>query len=153
MNPQVGFPLFLLSTLVLLGCAIWSGFAHRRRLHLTLVVAAVAGLGVTIFYAERLGRLYDLEAAGAITPVHLFIAKLTTLAYLLPIASGIRLWFRPGGRALHRSLAFLVLGLTALTAVTGTAMILMAERRDSGVEGSDSQPGQAERAPGSDDPL
>ncbi len=127
MSPAAGFLVFLVVTLVLLASAVWTGFAHRRRAHLTLVVSAVAALGVTIYYAERLGQLYDLESAGAITPIHLFLAKLTTLAYLLPIASGIRLWFRPGGRALHRVLAFLVLGLTVVTAATGTAMVLLAE--------------------------
>lgn len=127
MSPAAGFLVFLSVTLVLLASAVWTGFAHRRRAHLALVVSAVAALGITIYFAERLGGLYDLESAGAITPIHLFLAKLTTLAYLLPIASGIRLWFRPGGRGLHRTLAFLVLGMTALTAATGTAMVLLAE--------------------------
>ena len=127
MTPGPGFVLFLLVTLALLGAAVWTGFAHRRRTHLAFVLCAVASLGVTIFYAEQLGELYDLDSAGAITPTHLFLAKLTTVAYLLPIASGIRLWFRPGSRRVHRALAFLVLGLTVVTAGTGTAMILMAD--------------------------
>lgn len=127
MSPGAGFLVFLSVTLVLLASAVWTGFARRRRLHLALVVAAVAALGVTIYYAEQLGELYDLESAGAITPIHLALAKFTTFAYLLPIASGIRVWFRPGGRTLHRTLAFLVLGLTVITAATGTAMVLMSE--------------------------
>ncbi len=136
MSATLGFPVFLLLTLSLLGAAIWTGFAHRRRAHLCLVISAVASLAVTIFYAEKLGRLFDLEAAGAITPIHLFIAKVTTAAYLLPIASGIRLWFWPasGNRALHRKLAYLVLALTLLTASTGTAMILLAERLPAPIE-------------------
>lgn len=130
MSATLGFLVFLILTLALLGGAFWTGFAHRRRTHLALVISALASLGITIVYATRLGRLYDLEAAGPITPIHLFIAKVTTAAYLLPIASGIRLWFRPGSanRGLHRKLAYLVLALTLLTAGTGTAMVLLAER-------------------------
>lgn len=127
MSTAASFVLWLLVTLALLGAAVWTGFAARRRAHLALVVGAVAALGVTIYFAERLGRLYDLASAGAITPIHLFIAKVTTVAYLLPIASGIRLWFRPGARGAHRILAFTVLGLTLVTAFTGTLMILLAE--------------------------
>lgn len=127
MTPGVGFVTFLVVTLALLSAAVWTGFAHRRRVHLVLVIVAVASLGVTIYFAEQLGDLYDLESAGSITPIHLFLAKLTTFAYLLPIVSGIRLWFRPGGRALHRVLAFTVLALTVVTAATGTAMVLLSE--------------------------
>ena len=39
------------------------------------VLAAVAGLGVAIWFALALGELYDLEAAGDITPGHLGLAR------------------------------------------------------------------------------
>jgi hypothetical protein len=129
LSTPLAFVLFLVLTLALLGAVVWSGFAGRRRTHLALVIGAVASLGVTIFFAEKLGESYDLATAGRITPIHLFIAKVTTLAYLLPIASGVRLWFRPGGRALHRVLAFTVLAMTLVTALTGTAMVLMSDRK------------------------
>jgi heme A synthase len=123
----VGFVLFLLVTLALLGGVVATGLAAKRRLHLPLVVLAVASLGVTIFYAEQLGREYDLEAAGWITPVHLTLAKITTLAYLLPIATGIATIRDGKRRPMHRKVAFAVLALTVLTAATGTWMILASE--------------------------
>ena len=83
---------------------------------------------VTIYFAERLGRQYDLESAGAIYPVHLFFAKTTTPAYLLPILTGIRTLKRPETLVWHKRLAFLVLLLTVITAGTGTAMVFMADK-------------------------
>jgi hypothetical protein len=63
------------------------------------VAAAIASLGATIWYAEGMGEHYDLAHAGWITPVHLWIAKTTTLAYLLPITTGILTCAtRAGGR-------------------------------------------------------
>lgn len=123
-NPTLGFVLFLALTLALLGGVVVTGLRARRRVHLVLVASAVVSLGVTIFYAERLGELYDLEAAGAITPIHLAIAKVTTLAYLAPIATGIATIRNPAWRDWHRRAAYTVLALTVLTAVTGTWMVL-----------------------------
>lgn len=122
-----GFLVFLAVTLALLGVVVVTGFQAKRRLHLPAVALAVASLGVTIYYAEQLGRSYDLEAAGAIYPIHLTIAKIATVSYLLPIITGIRTLKNPSRKRTHRMVAFLVLGLTVLTACTGTAMVLMAE--------------------------
>ena len=122
-----GFVLFLIITLAFLGGVVFTGYRARRKLHLTLVGFAVASLGITIYFAERLGELYDLEASGLIYPVHLFFAKTTTLAYLLPVISGICTIRNPVRKNLHRRIAFLVLGLTVITAVTGTWMVLASE--------------------------
>ena len=66
-------------------------------MHLALVATTLASLGATIFFAERLGTLYDLSASGRIQGVHLFFAKTTVLAYLFPVATG--LWtLRNGSR-------------------------------------------------------
>lgn len=127
LNALTGFLVFLALTLALLGVVVVTGLKARRRVHLPAVALAVASLGVTIYYAERLGDGYDLEAAGWIYPVHLTIAKITTAAYLLPVITGIGTLRRPTRRPLHRKVAFLVLGLTVLTAVTGTAMVYLAE--------------------------
>jgi hypothetical protein len=81
---------------------------------------------VTILLAKRLGGEYDLDAAGPITPIHLTLAKIAALAYLLPIATGIRTIYAAPARRWHRRAAFLALGLTAAALVTGTAMILLA---------------------------
>ena len=127
MTPTVGFITFLLVTVALLGCVLVTGFQGKRKPHLILVALAVASLGTTIYFAEQLGRLYDLDAAGWITPVHLTLAKVTTFAYVAPIFTGFRLLKDPTWRPRHKRMAFLVLGLTLLTAATGTWMILASE--------------------------
>ena len=128
MSATAGFLLFLVATLALLVLVVLTGLAAKRRFHIPLVVASVGSLAVTIHYALQLGKLYDLQAAGWITPVHLAIARVATACYLLPIATGIRTIFAPSTRRLHRKLAFLVLAMTLLTAITGTAMIWLAPR-------------------------
>ena len=128
MSPVAGFVLSFALTLALLGLVVATGLRARRRLHIAAVALSLAALGVTIRCALGLGELYDLPAAGVITPIHLALAKATTACYLLPIATGIRTIFVPSTRRLHRKLAFLVLGMTALSAVTGTVMMILAPR-------------------------
>ena len=125
MPPTIGFPVFLVLTLLVLGAVVWTGLRRRLRAHLLLVASAVTCLGLTIFYAEKLGDLYDLRSAGRITPIHLFLAKVATLAYLLPIGTGIATLRDRRHRHLHFKSAMAVLALTLITAVTGTAMIWM----------------------------
>ena len=85
MSPSLGFPSSLALTMLLIGAVFMTGLRGRLRLHIPLVVATLVSLGVTIYFAEKLGEGYDLEAAGLITPIHLTIAKITTAAYLFPI--------------------------------------------------------------------
>src|SRR6185436_5175061 len=89
MTAESGFVAFLALTLVLLSAVVWTGLHARRRIHIPCVGATLAALGVTIWFAEKMGEHYDLAAAGWITPVHLFLAKATTLAYLAPLATGV----------------------------------------------------------------
>ena len=124
LEPTLGFLVFLVITLAFLGGVVFTGFKARRPIHLTLVVCAVASLGITIYYAERLGTLYDLESSGWIYPVHLAIAKTTTASYLLPVISGILTLRNPIRKTLHRRIAYFVLTMTVLTAATGTWMVL-----------------------------
>ena len=128
MTAELGFVLALLSTLGLLGLVVTTGLRARRRLHLTFVAAAVTALAITIVCAVRMGKHYDLAAAGMITPVHLWLAKLTTLAYLAPVVTGILTIRDATWRPKHRICAFTVLALTVGTAITGTWMLLAAER-------------------------
>ena len=128
MSPGSGFLAFFALTLVLLAVVAWSGLTARRKVHIPCVVLTLAALGVTIHYAYELGKIYDLKSAGIITPIHLTLAKLTTLAFLAPIATGIRTIFVPSTRKLHRKLAFTVLAMTVLCAITGTIMIMRAQR-------------------------
>ncbi len=133
MHPSVGFPFFLTLTVVLLALDVWTGLRRRRRLHLALVATTLASLALAIVFAERLGELYDLEAAGRIYPFHLAIAKLATAAYLLPIATGVRLLVAQAGtalarkRRLHLRAALFTIALTLLTALTGSWMLLASE--------------------------
>jgi hypothetical protein len=131
LSPTAGFPASLALTLALLALVVATGLRAKRRWHIPLVALALASLGVTIRFAFLLGKLYDLPAAGAITPIHLTLAKITTACYLLPIATGLRTIFAPATRRLHRKLAFVVLGMTVLTAITGTAMLLLSPRVNS----------------------
>ena len=128
MSPVTGFILSLALTLVLLGLAVATGFAGRRRIHVSVVASALASLVVTIYYATELGELYDLDSAGVITPIHLALAKLAAVSFLLPVYTGLRTWKNARFKPLHRKLAFLALGLTVLAAVTGTAMVLLSDR-------------------------
>lgn len=123
-----GFLAALLVTLGLLAAVVVTGLRARRRRHLTLVAATFVALAVTIVFAERLGRYFDLEATGRVYPVHLFLAKATVAAYLVPVVTGIWTIRDSRHRRLHGAVAWIVLGLTVLTAVTGTAMVVLAPR-------------------------
>ena len=127
MTPVAGFLTFLAVTLAFLGAAVVSGYQAKRKVHLPCVALAVVSLLVTIYYAEQLGEQYDLETAGLMTPVHLFLAKTTTLAYLAPVVTGIRTLRNAGGRKLYGRVAWIVLLMTVITAGTGTAMVLMSD--------------------------
>ena len=75
----------------------------------------------------RIGKGYDIRSAGAITPIHLTLAKITVVAYLLPIVTGIMTLRNAKHRRLHGKLAFLVLGLSVLTTITGILMVSLAQ--------------------------
>jgi hypothetical protein len=125
-TPQIGFPTFLVVTVLLLAAVVVTGLKGRLRPHLVLVALALASLGTTIFFAERLGRYYDLEAAGAIMPIHLTLAKITTLGYLLPLVTGVLTLRDRGWKKRHLACALVILAMTVLTTVTGTWMVLAA---------------------------
>ena len=127
MSTLTAFIAFLVLTVVLLVGVVATGLRARRRIHIPLVVLTVLSLAGTIWFAEKLGKLYDLDAAGRIKDVHLFLAKVTTAAYLLPITTGVMTVRRARFRRLHRRVAFTVLALTVVTLVTGTWMVLAAE--------------------------
>ena len=132
MSPTAGFLVFLAVTLAFLGCVVVTGRKGRRKPHVILVACAIGSLATAIYFAEQLGELYDLESAGAITPIHLFLARLTVGAYLLPIVTGMLTWYRPRWKRRHGVVAFVVLGLTVVTAVTGAAMVLLSDPIDAG---------------------
>ena len=124
MTALVGFLTFLVVTLAFLGAVVVTGLKAKRKAHIPLVVCTVISLLVTIYFAEKLGESYDLEAAGAIYPIHLAIAKIATVSYLLPVITGVMTLKNPGRRKLHGKIAFAVIGLTVVTAITGTWMVM-----------------------------
>jgi hypothetical protein len=128
MGVEQGFVGFLILTVALLGAVAWTGFRAQRRWHLRLVVVAVVSLAMAIRYALLVGRLYDLESAGIITPIHMAMARIATAAYLLPVITGLGTLRDPSWRRWHRRAAFTVIVLTVLAAVTGAAMLSMADR-------------------------
>ena len=128
MTAERGFVVFLVLTLVLLAAVVRTGLRAQRRLHIPCVAVTLASLGTTIYFAEKMGEHYDLSAAGLLTPVHLWLAKATTLAYLAPLTTGVLTIRDPRWRTRHRWCAFVVLGMTVATAITGTWMLLASER-------------------------
>ncbi len=121
-----GFLASLGLTLVLLALVLWTGHHAKLRAHFILVACAVVGLGVTIYFAERLGQYYDLHAAGRIYPVHLLLAKTATASYLLPLGTGLATLRNRKYKPWHRRAAFFTLALTVLAAGTGTWMVVRA---------------------------
>ena len=98
------------------------------RAHVRFVLLAVTGLAVAIVFALRVGELYDLEAAGRITPIHLGLARFTTFLYLWPLTTGPLAHFGKVPRSVHRLGAWLALLSTLAATVTGVMMLLGAER-------------------------
>ena len=127
MSPTTAFPVSFLVTLVLLCAVVYTGVKARRRAHIPLVVITVLSLGLTIYYAEQLGKLYDLFATGRIYQVHLTLAKTTVVIYLAPVITGVLTLRNSKRRGLHSVFAWLVLVFTVLTAVTGCWMIYLAD--------------------------
>ncbi|MAB79014.1 MAG: hypothetical protein CMJ89_06625 [Planctomycetes bacterium] len=127
MNPATGFTAFFLLTLMLLAAVAATGLRARRRWHLTFVALSFGSLGVAIYYAKQLGQVYDLESAGRITAVHLTLAKVATFSFLLPVLSGIATVRNRANIVWHRRLAWSVLSMTVLSALTGVWMILAAK--------------------------
>ena len=128
MQEEVNFFTALLLTVVFLGGAAITGFKRRRTLHLTLVGLSVAGLAASIVFALELGEVYDLDAAGWITPVHLGLAKIATFLYVWPAATGVLTLRDDKWRRSHRVAALSVFTLTVLATITGAWMLLAAER-------------------------
>lgn len=128
MGAEAGFLTALLTTVAFLAAAAVMGRKRRIRAHVSLVVCAVTSLAVAITFALRVGELYDLEAAGVITPIHLNLARATTVTYLWPLATGPLAARGRVSPRLHRTGAYLALGMTLAATVTGVLMLLGAER-------------------------
>ena len=126
--PEIGFLGSLILTIALLLGAAIAGRSQRIRVHIVFVALSLAGLGTAVYFAIRTGELYDLESAGLITPIHLNIARITSLLYLWPLVTGPLAWGGRIDRRMHRIGAWLVLVMTLVATVTGVAMLWSAER-------------------------
>jgi hypothetical protein len=126
LTPTSAFAAAFLVTLALLGVVAWSGMRAKRRVHIPAVGVTVAALGVTIYYAYRLGDTLDLKSAGMITPIHLFLARLATLSIVITIGIGLRTLLVPTTLKLHKRAAWLSLSLVVLAAITGIVMVSLA---------------------------
>jgi hypothetical protein len=127
LSPLAAFGLSFGLTLVLLGCVVATGKRRIIKRHIAFVLLTLGSLAWTIHEALELGHVYDLKSAGIITPIHLTLAKVTTAAFLTPLLTGLRTLFVPKTRALHKKLAYTVLALTVVCAVTGVMMIAMSK--------------------------
>ena len=94
MGPVAGFIAALLVTVGFLVGAALTGRFRRIRAHVLMVVGSLASLSVAIYYALSVGEVYDLEAAGVITPIHLGLARLTT-APPVPASKVAAQWYDP----------------------------------------------------------
>ena len=109
MSLEQRFAASVVLTVLFLVLVVVTGLKGRRRTHVSLVVVAFGLLASSIYYAERMGALYDLESAGVITPIHLTLAKITVIAFLFPVVTGVRTWRNPAVKSLHRRVAILAL--------------------------------------------
>ena len=127
MEPVPAFLTALVTTVVFLVGAAVMGRKRLIKQHVILVGCAVVSLGVAIVFALRVGEIYDLEAAGAITPIHLNLARITTAAYLWPLLTGpLAVKGRVSPRV-HRTGAYVAIVLTLAATVTGALMLMGAE--------------------------
>ncbi|MDG1049619.1 MAG: hypothetical protein P8M11_05620 [Planctomycetota bacterium] len=124
MGPVAGFVVALLVTVAFLVGAMVTGRLRRIRAHVLMVLGSVGSLGVAIYFALSVGEVYDLEAAGVITPIHLGLARITTVAYLWPLLTGpLAARGKVPSRAHHVG-AYVALGLTVAATVTGVMMLM-----------------------------
>jgi hypothetical protein len=130
MDPVSAFLTALVTTVVFLASAAVMGRRRRIKPHVLLVGCAVLSLGVAIVFALRVGELYDLEAAGAITPIHLNLARITTATYLWPLATGPLAAKGKVSPRVHRTGAYVAITLTLAATVTGALMLMGAEPLD-----------------------
>ena len=128
MSPEYGFLGALLTTVALLVGAVFTGRARKIRAHVGFAAASVMCLAVAIVFALKVGELYDLEAAGRITPIHLALARITTVSFLWPVLTGPLAAWKKVNPKVHRAGAYLALVLTLASTVTGLMMLAGAER-------------------------
>lgn len=128
MSPLVAFCTAVGATVAFLVAVVVTGLRGRVRIHIPCVAGALGSLATAIHFALELGTIYDLKAAGPITPIHLALAKIATAAYVLPLVTGIRTLRSRANKRTHFWAAMIVLALTAAASITGTLMLWWAPK-------------------------
>ncbi|HTF87109.1 MAG TPA: hypothetical protein VK843_01785 [Planctomycetota bacterium] len=128
MPPLVAFCTAVGFTVAFLTVVVITGLRGRITVHIPCVIATFLSLATTIYFAIKLGTVYDLSTAGVITPIHRTIAILATVSYVLPVITGIRTLMSSVHRRAHFWSAMIVLTLTAAASITGTLMLLWSDK-------------------------
>ncbi len=115
-------------TVAFLIAVVSTGLRGRITIHIPCVLATLVSLTIAIVYALQLGKIYDLPKTGAIFTIHMVVAKIAATSYLLPVITGIRTLRSRAHHRAHFWAAMLVLTLTAAASITGTWMLIAAEK-------------------------
>jgi hypothetical protein len=126
MYPLIAFVTAVSFTVMFLIAVVVTGMRGKIGVHVPLVLATFICLAATIVFALQLGTLYDLQAAGAITTIHKVLANIATISFLAPVITGIRTLKSRENRRAHLLAALVALGLTVITLITGTLMLMRA---------------------------
>jgi hypothetical protein len=109
------------ATGVTLFAAMFLGHKGRVKAHIGAILVFLALFGVTIYFADQTGHVYELDARWK--AIHLPLAYLATGATLLPLATGFLHWRGKTGLFLHKvGIALFLLPFVAAS-VTGGIML------------------------------
>ena len=127
MHPQIGFPAFLILTVLLLALTVGTGLKARRKQHFLLVALTVVALTITIYFAEVLGTTLDLESSGRAYPIHIVNAQVAVACFLAALCTGLFHYKTGQGRRVHFWCAMVATSLMVLAAGTGVVMWLLSK--------------------------
>ena len=132
MLPQVrDLIIWLALTILLAGVTALLGRAARRRAHVVSAALTSGTLFYTIYRAEVLGRV--LVIPFTIKVIHLVFANTAFVAFLVVVATGLRLLRleERQRRRWHRRAVVTFLVATVIATATGTWMLLQSQPRGS----------------------
>jgi len=122
---QVGLFASLGATVVVLAIAMWLAKQHRIKAHIGGVVGFLVLFGVTLVFAETLGRRYDF-AEPAYT-IHLTLAFTATALAVVTVGTGIYHYRRMAKESLRAHKVSIGLFLVGIVAALGTGVWMLAE--------------------------
>ena len=110
------------ATGIALFTAMFLGHKGRVNAHIAAILVFLAGFAVTVYFADRTGRVYDLDARWK--AIHLPLAFTATAATLLPVATGFLHWRGKTSLRLHKAAIVLFLLPFVAASVTGGIMLV-----------------------------